>query len=100
MAELKRRGIPHTAGQCLVDADAADPHRLLETIHQLELPLVLVFNGGRVMALPQGVSKATGLHGALDMLRLSARNTLAVGDRENDHEQPVLREIPNSLSGI
>ena len=27
---------------------------------------------GRVMTLPQGVSKATGLHAALDMLRLSA----------------------------
>ena len=93
VAELKRLGIPHTAGQCLVDADAADAHRLLETIHRLELPLVLVFNGGRVMALPQGVSKATGLHSALDMLRLSARNTLAVGDRENDHELLRLAEV-------
>ena len=36
-------------------------------IRALELPLVLVFNAGRVMTLPQGVSKATGLHVALDM---------------------------------
>lgn len=38
------------------------------------------------MALPQGVSKATGLQAALNRLRLSPRNTVAVGDAENDHE--------------
>jgi hypothetical protein len=39
------------------------------------------------------VSKATGLHTALDMLRLSARNTLAIGDAENDHELLRLAEV-------
>jgi hypothetical protein len=47
---------------------------------------VLAFNRGRVMVLPQGVSKATGLAAALRTLRLSPRNTLAIGDAENDHE--------------
>ena len=37
-------------------------------------------------AVAQGVSKATGLGAALDMLRASPRNTVAVGDAENDHE--------------
>ena len=91
--ELRRRGIPHRAGQCLVDADAGQASRLLEVIRALELPLVLLFNGGRVMTLTQGVSKATGLHVALDTLRLSARNTLAIGDRENDHELLRLAEV-------
>ena len=50
--------------------------RLLEVIRTLELPLVLIFNRGRVMTLPQGVSKATGLHVALETLRLSPRNTV------------------------
>lgn len=93
VAELARRGIPHSAGQCLVDASAVDAPRLLQAIHDLELPLVLIFNGGRVMTLPQGISKATGLHTALDTLRLSARNTLAIGDRENDHELLRLAEV-------
>jgi len=93
LSELIRRGIPHTTGQCLVDASAVDAPRLLQVIHELELPLVLIFNGGRVMTLPQGVSKATGLHTALDMLRLSPRNTLAIGDRENDHELLRLAEV-------
>jgi hydroxymethylpyrimidine pyrophosphatase-like HAD family hydrolase len=93
VAELARRGIPFRAGQCLVDADANEAPRLIETIRTLELPLVLIFNAGRVMVLPQGISKATGLHAALDTLRLSARNTLAIGDRENDHELLRLAEV-------
>ena len=93
LEELTRRGVAVRAGRTLVDADAADAHQLLDTIRTLELPLVLVFNKGRVMALPQGISKATGLHAALDMLRLSARNTLAIGDAENDHELLRLAEV-------
>ena len=84
--ELQRRGIRFQAGHCLADADANEAPRLLDVIRALELPLVLVFNKGRVMTMPQGVSKATGLHAALETLRLSAHNTLAVGDAENDHE--------------
>lgn len=90
---LARRHITHRAGQSLVDADAADAPRLLEVIRELELPLVLIFNKGRVMTMPQGVSKGTGLHLALDTLRLSARNTLAIGDAENDHELLRLAEV-------
>jgi hydroxymethylpyrimidine pyrophosphatase-like HAD family hydrolase len=93
IAELRRRGIPFTAGQCLVDADANEGPRLLDAIRTLELPLVLIFNRGRVMTAPQGVSKATGLRLALDTLRLSARNTVAVGDAENDYELLRLAEV-------
>ena len=91
--EVRRRGIPCGIGQCLVDAASVDGPRLLEVIQTLELPLVLIFNRGRVMTLPQGVSKATGLRTALDILRASARNTVAIGDAENDHELLRLAEI-------
>jgi hydroxymethylpyrimidine pyrophosphatase-like HAD family hydrolase len=93
IAELRHRGIPFASGQCLADADANEAPRLLAVIRALELPLVLIFNGGRVMTTPQGVSKATGLHIALDTLRLSGRNTLAMGDAENDHELLRLAEV-------
>jgi hydroxymethylpyrimidine pyrophosphatase-like HAD family hydrolase len=93
IAELRRRGIPFSSGQCLVDADANEAPRLLEVIRTLEMPLVLIFNRGRVMTAPQGVSKATGLHVALLTLRLSARNTVAIGDAENDHELLRLAEV-------
>jgi hypothetical protein len=86
VAALQRRGIPHRVGTCIVDAAASDAVRMLGAIQALELPLALAFNRSRVMTVPQAVSKATGLHTALDMLRLSAHNALAIGDAENDHE--------------
>ena len=91
--ELRRRGVPHQAGACLVDADANEAPGLLNIIRSLELPLVLVFNGGRVMTLPQGVSKATGLQRMLETIRRSPRNLLAVGDAENDHELLRFAEV-------
>jgi hydroxymethylpyrimidine pyrophosphatase-like HAD family hydrolase len=93
LGELSRRGIAYRPGGSLVDADAADAPAILDVIRSLELPLVLIFNKGRVMAMPQGISKGTGLHAALDVLRLSARNTLAIGDAENDHELLRLAEV-------
>jgi hydroxymethylpyrimidine pyrophosphatase-like HAD family hydrolase len=93
VTELNRRQIPFGAGQCLVDADANEAPRILDVIRALELPLVLAFNQGRVMTISQGVSKATGLRVALDTLRLSARNALAIGDGENDHELLRVAEV-------
>ena len=93
VARLHEVGIPFRAGQCLVDVDAGSAHRLLDVIRELELPIVLSFNRSRVMALSQGVSKATGLGAALGMLRASPRNTVAIGDAENDHELLRFSEI-------
>jgi hydroxymethylpyrimidine pyrophosphatase-like HAD family hydrolase len=90
---LSREQLVFQTGECLIDADAADGQRLLSVIRRLELPYVLVFNRGRVMVMPQGVSKATGLQTALDMLRLSPRNTVAIGDAENDHELLRVSEL-------
>jgi hydroxymethylpyrimidine pyrophosphatase-like HAD family hydrolase len=96
--ELASRRLTFHAGQSLVDAAAADAPALLDVIRGLELPLVLVFNKSRVMVMPQGVSKGTGLHAALDTLRLSARNTMAIGDAENDHELLRLAEVGAAVS--
>ena len=95
---LRQRGIAFTAGQCLVDADANETPRLIEIIRTLELPLVLIFNRGRVMTAPQGMSKATGLHVALETLRQSPRNMVALGDAENDHELLRLAEVGVAVS--
>jgi hydroxymethylpyrimidine pyrophosphatase-like HAD family hydrolase len=45
----------------------------------------VIFNKGSVMVLPSGTNKATGLAVALGELGLSARDTVGVGDAENDH---------------
>ena len=91
--ELQRRGISAAPGQCLVDCAASDAVQVLDVIQKMELPLVLAFNRSRVMVLPQGVSKASGLQIALDMLRLSPRNAVAIGDAENDHPLLQLAEV-------
>lgn len=84
LEELGRRGIPAVAGECVVEADATLAPRILDVIRERELPLVILFNRGRLMVLPQAVSKATGLREALFALRLSPYNAVAIGDAEND----------------
>jgi len=85
-ARLRARGAaPVHAGRVIVAT--VEPHQLaaVDVIRELELEWHVVFNKGALMLLPAGVSKETGLRAALAELGLSMRNTVAVGDAENDH---------------
>jgi hydroxymethylpyrimidine pyrophosphatase-like HAD family hydrolase len=86
LLELTRRGVPFVAGESVVEADANGAVAILEVIRSLEQPLILTFNRGRLMVLPQAVAKSTGLRHALLALRVSIHNTVAIGDAENDHD--------------
>lgn len=86
LEELRRRGIQFEVGEVVIEAEASASPAALEAIRNREQPLALHFNRSRMMILPQGISKATGLAVALDALRLSSHNVLAIGDAENDHE--------------
>src|SRR4029077_11607753 len=66
--------------------DAMSAPAVLDALRQLQQPLILAFNRGRLMVLPQGVAKSTGLRQALLALRLSIHNTIGIGDAENDHD--------------
>jgi hydroxymethylpyrimidine pyrophosphatase-like HAD family hydrolase len=81
---LRGRGVPVSEGRVIVAM--REPHQLaaVEVIRDLGLELQVIFNKGAVMLLPPGVDKQTGLEAALDELGLSPRNTVAVGDAEND----------------
>jgi hydroxymethylpyrimidine pyrophosphatase-like HAD family hydrolase len=84
--ELRRLGVkPLSVGHCIVAT--VEPHetKVLAAIRDLGLELQVIFNKGAVMVLPAGINKATGLAAALDDLRLSPRNVVAIGDAENDH---------------
>jgi len=83
--ELRRRGVDFRSGQCIVEADASAAPAVLAIIRDLQLPLVILFNRGRLMVLSQAISKGTGLRNALHILRLSPHNAIAIGDAENDH---------------
>ena len=84
--ELRRRGLAFDIGESLIEADARASGAIIDVIHALQQPLVLTFNRGRVMVLPQAIGKSTGLREALKTLRLSIHNTIAIGDAENDHD--------------
>jgi len=86
MRELALRGVPFDAGESVVEMDARFAAPTLDVIRTLEQPLILAFNRGRLMVLPQSVGKSTGLRQALASLRLSIHNTLGIGDAENDHD--------------
>jgi hydroxymethylpyrimidine pyrophosphatase-like HAD family hydrolase len=84
--ELGRRGVtPLAVGRVIVAT--WEPHQttVLRAIRRLGLELQLSFNKGAVMVLPSGVNKASGLQAALEELRISAHNTVGIGDAENDH---------------
>ena len=84
--ELERRGVsPVSVGKVIVATWEPHDATVLRVIHDMGLELQVIFNKGAVMVLPTGVNKATGLRRALDVLKLSPHNTVAVGDAENDH---------------
>ena len=93
LQELRRRGIVAEAGECVVESPAGEAPRILSVIRELELPLVMIFNRGRLMVLPQATSKSSGLREALTTLRLSVHNALAIGDAENDHDLLATCEV-------
>jgi HAD superfamily hydrolase (TIGR01484 family) len=82
---LRRRGVqPLSVGRAIVATCEPHHHTVLEVIRQFGLELHVIFNKGSVMVLPSGVNKATGLAAALHELGLSLRQTVGVGDAEND----------------
>jgi hydroxymethylpyrimidine pyrophosphatase-like HAD family hydrolase len=93
VAELTRRGIRHDSGLCVVEANADAAPQVIEIIRHLGLPLAITFNLGRLMVLPHGVSKASGLQEALWRLRASVHNAVAIGNAENDYQMLEACEI-------
>ncbi len=76
----------------------------LRAIQELGLEWQVIFNKGAVMLLPSGVNKQTGLAAALEQLGLSLRNTVSIGDAENDHAMLTASEcgvaVANALPAL
>ena len=88
-----KRGLLQYTSQCslrvlTVEADLSGQlNRLvaISLIRELELPLVITFNRGR-MLLPPSISKSCGLRQLMETLGVSVDNAIGIGDAENDHE--------------
>jgi hypothetical protein len=81
---LTGRGVPFRRGQVLVASEGEYAATVIEVIGQLGLDCQIIRNRAAVMVLPAGVTKGSGLGAVLTELNLSAHNTIAVGDAEND----------------
>ncbi len=86
ITKLTERGIDFKVGRCVVEMDANFADVAIALIRELELPLSITFNRGRMMLLPPSVSKASGLKELLATLGASVHNAIGIGDAENDHE--------------
>jgi hydroxymethylpyrimidine pyrophosphatase-like HAD family hydrolase len=82
---LRELGVaPLWVGRVIVATWEPNQGKVLSAIHDLGLNLQITFNNGAVLVLPVGVTKASGLRGALAQLGLSPLNCIGVGDAEND----------------
>src|SRR5262245_50434292 len=81
---LGRAAVPITVGHAIVAASEPHSQALADAIRDSGIDWHLIFNKGSVMALPSGVTKASGLLAALDELGISPGETVGVGDAEND----------------
>lgn len=85
VAALQRAGIPLSVGHSIVATVTPHEHVMLNAIRDFGLGWHIIFNKEAVMALPENVTKATGLDVALRRLNIRAADTVGVGDAENDH---------------
>jgi hydroxymethylpyrimidine pyrophosphatase-like HAD family hydrolase len=85
VSRLKRLSVPLSVGRSIVATIEPHEHAVLDAIRDLGLEWHVIFNKGSVMALPSGVTKATGLVPALEELGLRCERVVGVGDAENDH---------------
>ncbi len=84
LAELARRGIPYERGRVVVGTPRAAEAQVRAVLDALGLDMDVVPNRGRLMLLPPGVSKGSGLRQVIRDLRLSFHDVLGIGDAEND----------------
>lgn len=94
MEAIRRKGIERlSVGAAILATWRPYETALLEAIRDCGLGYHVIFNKDAVMALPAGVTKATGLKAVLQEEGLSAHAVVGVGDAENDHAFLDLCEV-------
>ncbi len=82
--ELGRRAIRYSRGRVVVRTWRPHLQEALAVIRDLGLALDVIPNKYAVMIVPRGIDKGTGLAAGLERLGVTASETVAVGDDEND----------------
>ena len=104
-ADLRRRGVDTVdSGRAIVSTWRPHECTVLEALRDLGIDRQIIFNKRAVMVLPTGINKSSGLMGALNEVKISPHNVVAVGDAEND--LPMLKEcacgvaVANALDSV
>jgi hydroxymethylpyrimidine pyrophosphatase-like HAD family hydrolase len=84
LSELERRALFFRVGRTIVDMARSDAEHARQALTATQTRMDLVFNRGSLMLLPPGISKGTGVRGAMQALGLTGHEVLALGDAEND----------------
>jgi hydroxymethylpyrimidine pyrophosphatase-like HAD family hydrolase len=105
MRALHARGVePLSVGRVVVATREPHQSAVLDVIRSLGADLHVELNKGAVMILPGGLTKRTGFAVALEQLRLSPRDVVAVGDAENDRAFLAICEhrvvVANALPSV
>jgi hydroxymethylpyrimidine pyrophosphatase-like HAD family hydrolase len=83
---LRRAGVdPLQIGEVILATWQPQEVAAIEVVRASGSEQQIIFNRGAVMIVPPGVNKASGLRVALRELGISLRNTVGLGDAENDH---------------
>lgn len=90
---LAERGVAHRRGEVIVAASAADEHAIVDELTRSGFECQLIHNRTELMILPSGVNKGTGFVAALDEVGVSAHDSVAIGDAENDHSFLQVAEL-------
>ena len=84
---LRKRGVgPVAQGEVIAAIQSRHAAVLEETIRTLALPYHVILNKNSAMVLPSGVDKGTGVAAVLESMGVSSKETIAVGDGENDED--------------
>ncbi|MDE3183762.1 MAG: HAD family phosphatase [Bacteroidota bacterium] len=103
--ELRQKHVtPISVGKVIVATWEPNEVAMLQGIQNAHIEYQVIFNKGAVMVLPPGINKASGLVAALDHLKISVHNAVAVGDAENDQAMFRIAEcsaaVSNALDSI
>jgi hydroxymethylpyrimidine pyrophosphatase-like HAD family hydrolase len=83
--ELSLRGVrPLSVGRVVVATDEEHRETVQRVLRDLDVDRQLVSNKGALMVLPRATDKGTGLGHALRELGVEEKDTVGVGDAEND----------------
>lgn len=86
LSELDRRGLGYQRGRVIVGLARQDEAAAPEALAAADVSRDRVYNRAKLMLVPEGISKGTGVRKVIRDLGLSFHDVLALGDAENDLE--------------